>query len=485
MIANSVTTADLMPLLPELVLVGAAFALLLLDLFVSERQRSIVHVLAIATLIAVAGMLALHVGGQGTVLNGMFIRDTMADVLKWVACVVSALSMVYAWSFLRERGLYKGEVAVLMLFAVAGMMLLISAGNLVMVYLGLEMLALCSYALVAIDRDSPLASEAAMKYFVLGSLASGMLLYGMSLIYGATGSLDLASIHSFAGDAALGIGEQRALLLTGVVFLVAGIAFKFGAAPFHMWLPDVYQGAPTPITLFIGAAPKLAAFAMAYRLLEAGVGPLGEQWHVLVSGIAALSLVVGNLIALAQTNLKRMLAYSTVSHVGFLLMGFAGGGPVGYAAGMFYAISYAVMAAAAFGTIVVMSRQGFEADKIDDFKGLNARSPWMAGLVLCVMASLAGVPPFLGFWAKLAVLRAAWEGSQIWLVIVGIVFAVIGAFYYLRVIRAMYFDEPEGEPMTQRPDLSLRVVFAVNALSLLVLGLAWNPIMAWCQQAFA
>lgn len=477
MIANSITPADLMPLLPELVLVGAAFALLLLDLFVSERQRGIVHILAIATLIAVAGMLALHVGGQGTVLNGMFIRDTMADVLKWVACVVSALAMVYTWSFLRERGLYKGEVAVLMLFSVAGMMLLISAGNLVMVYLGLEMLALCSYALVAIDRDSPLASEAAMKYFVLGSLASGMLLYGMSLIYGATGSLDLAAIH--------GATTSTPILLTGMVFLVAGIAFKFGAAPFHMWLPDVYQGAPTPITLFIGAAPKLAAFAMAYRLLEAGVGPLDEQWRVLISGIAALSLVVGNLIALAQTNLKRMLAYSTVSHVGFLLMGFAGGGAVGYAAGMFYAISYAVMAAAAFGTIVVMSRQGFEADRIEDFNGLNARSPWMAGLVLCVMASLAGVPPFLGFWAKLAVLRAAWEGGQIWLVIVGIVFAVIGAFYYLRVIRAMYFDEPEGEPMILRDDLSLRVVFAVNALSLLVLGIAWNPIMVWCQQAFA
>ena len=477
MIENSVTPADLMPLLPELVLVGAAFALLLLDLFVSERQRGIVHILAIATLIAVAGMIALDVGGQGTVLNGMFIRDTMADVLKWVVCVISALAMVYTWSFLRERGLYKGEISVLMLFSVAGMMLLISAGNLVMVYLGLEMLALCSYALVATDRDGPLASEAAMKYFVLGSLASGRLLYGMSLIYGATGSLDLAAIHAATTD--------TPILLTGMVFLVAGIAFKFGAAPFHMWLPDVYQGAPTPITLFIGAAPKLAAFAMAYRLLEAGVGPLDEQWRTLLSGIAALSLVVGNLIALAQTNLKRMLAYSTVSHVGFLLMGLAGGGAVGYAAGMFYAISYAVMAAAAFGTIVVLSRRGFEADRIEDFKGLNARSPWMAGLVLCVMASLAGVPPFLGFWAKLAVLRAAWEGGQIWLVIVGIVFAVIGAFYYLRVIRAMYFDEPEGEPMMQREDLSLRVVFAVNALSLLVLGIAWNPIMAWCQKAFA
>jgi NADH-quinone oxidoreductase subunit N len=476
MIAISVTPADLMPLLPELVLVGAAFALLLLDLFISERRRGVVHALSIATLIVVAAMLALDVGGQGTVLNGMFIRDTMADVLKWVVCVVSALALVYAWAFLRERGLYKGEVAVLMLFAVAGMMLLISAGNLVMVYLGLEMLALCSYALVAIDRDSPLASEAAMKYFVLGSLASGMLLYGMSLIYGATGSLDLAAIHEAT--------TSTTILLTGMVFLVAGIAFKFGAAPFHMWLPDVYHGAPTPITLFIGAAPKLAAFAMAYRLLEAGLGPLDEQWRVLLSGLAALSLVVGNLIALAQTNLKRMLAYSTVSHVGFLLMGLAGGSAVGYAAGMFYAISYALMAAAGFGMIVMLSRRGFEADQIDDFKGLNARSPWMAGLVLCVMASLAGVPPFLGFWAKLAVLRAAWEGDQVWLVIVGIVFAVIGAFYYLRVIRAMYFDEPEGEPMTQRDDLSLRVVFAVNALSLAVLGVAWNPIMAWCQKAF-
>jgi NADH-quinone oxidoreductase subunit N len=481
MIATSATSADLMPLLPELVLVGAAFALLLLDLFIGERQRVLVHVLSIVALIVVAGMLALDVGGQGTVLNGMFIRDDMADVLKWVTCVVSAFALVYTWTFLRERGIYKAEITVLMLFSVAGMMLLISAGNLVMVYIGLEMLALCSYALVAADRDNPLASEAAMKYFVLGSLASGLLLYGMSLIYGATGSLDLAAIHSAA--------SATPLLLTGMVFLVAGIAFKFGAAPFHMWLPDVYHGSPTPITLFIGAAPKLAAFAMAYRLLEGGLGPLDEQWRTLLSGLAAFSLVVGNLIALAQTNLKRMLAYSTISHVGFLLMGLAGGGAVGYAAGMFYAISYAVMAAAAFGIIVVLSRRGFEADRIEDFKGLNARSPWMAGLVLCVMASLAGVPPFLAFWSKLAVLRAAWEGGQIWLVIVGIVFAVIGAFYYLRVIRAMYFDEPESadgrEPMAQRDDLALRVVFAINALSLLVLGVAWSPIMAWCQQAFA
>ncbi len=473
------TASDLLPLLPELVLIGAAFALLMLDLFLDERRRVVTHVLSVATLVIVAAMIAGGIGGQGIVLNGMFIRDIAADVLKLFACVVSALSLVYAWPFLRERGLYKGEVPVLMLFATGGMMLMISAGNLVMVYLGLEMLALCQYALVAIDRDSPLASEAAIKYFVLGALASGMLLYGLSLVYGATGTLDLARIHAAAGDAA-----NPTLLLTGVVFIVAGIAFKFGAAPFHMWLPDVYHGAPTPITLFIGSAPKLAAFGMAYRLLESGVGPLDEQWRLMIAGLATLSLVIGNLVALMQANLKRMLAYSTISHVGFLFLGLAGGGAEGYAAAMFYAISYAIMSAAAFGVIVLMSSRGFEADRIDDYKGLNARDPWTAGLVLCVMASLAGVPPFLGFWAKLVVLRAALQGDMLWLAIVGIVFAVIGAFYYLRMIKVMYFDEPAGEPMQARDDQSLRVVFGVNALSLLGLGILWNPIMTWCQQAF-
>ena len=473
------TAADLLPLLPELVLVGAAFALLMLDLFLDERRRIVTHVLSIGVLLVVAAMIGAGVGGQGAVLNGMFLRDGMADVLKVTVCVVTALSLVYAWSYLRERRLYQGEVPVLMLFAVAGMMLLISAGSLVMVYLGLEMLALCSYALVAIDRDSSLASEAAMKYFVLGSLASGMLLYGMSLLYGATGTLDLAQIH-----AAVATVASPTLLLTGVVFLVAGIAFKFGAAPFHMWLPDTYQGAPTPITLFIGSAPKLAAFAMAFRLLEAGAGPLDERWRLLVAGLAALSLVVGNLMALVQPNLKRMLAYSTVSHVGFLFLGLAGGNAAGYAAAMFYAISYSIMAAAAFGAIVVLSNRGFEADRIDDFKGLNARDPWMAGMVLCIMASLAGVPPFLGFWAKLVVLRAALQGDMLWLAIIGIVFAVVGAFYYLRVIKVMYFDEPVGAPIVARDDRPLRVAFGVNALALLVLGIFWNPIMAWCQQSF-
>ncbi len=474
------SATELLPLLPELALVGAAFALLLLDLFLDEKRRALTHALAIASLVLVGVLLVAGTGGQGTVLSGMFIRDNMADVLKTGVCLVSAIALVYAWPYLRERGLYKGEVPVLVMFAAAGMMLLISAGSLVMVYLGLEMLALCSYALVAIDRDSPLASEAAMKYFVLGALASGMLLYGMSLVYGATGSIDLTTISANAPLAA-----QPAMLLTGVAFMVAGIAFKFGAAPFHMWLPDVYHGAPTPITLFIGSAPKLAAFAMAMRLLEVGAAPLGDYWHPMLAGLAALSLVIGNLVALAQTNLKRMLAYSTVSHVGFLFMGLAGGGAQGYAAAMFYALSYAIMAAAAFGAIIVLSRRGFEADKIDDFKGLNARDPWTAGLVLCVMASLAGVPPFLGFWSKLAVLRAALEGGMLWLAIVGIVCAVIGAFYYLRVIKAMYFDEPSGDAVGPRDDRLLQVVFGVNALGLLAFGLFWSPLMAWCQRAFA
>ena len=476
------TLADIAPLVPELVVVLGAFALLMLDLFIGERRRFITHACAIIVLLVAAALVATGVGGQGAVMGGMFVRDTMADVLKLCILLLSATALGYCWSFMRERGLYKGELPVLILFATVGMMLLVSAGNLPMIYLGLELLALSSYALVAIDRDSPLSSEAAIKYFVLGALASGMLLYGMSLVYGATRSLDLAAINQAA---AVVTGDDRVLLLTGTVLMVVAIGFKFGAAPFHMWLPDVYHGAPTPITVFIGSVPKLAAFGMAYRLLEGGVGPLGDQWHLMLAWLAALSLGIGNVLAIAQSNLKRMLAYSTISHVGFLFLGLAGGNAEGYAAAMFYAISYAIMAAAGFGIIVLMSRKGFEADEISDFKGLNARDPWTAMLVLCVMMSLAGIPPFLGFWAKLAVLRAAIDGDMLWLAIVGIVFAVIGAFYYLRVCKVMYFDEPEGQPIQARPGRPLRAMFAVNALSLLVLGFAWSPIMAWCQRAFA
>jgi NADH-quinone oxidoreductase subunit N len=474
------TAADLPPLAPELVLIGSAFALMILDLFISNKNKVWTHVLSVGALAAVFAMLLSGVGGQGEVFNGMFVRDTAADVMKTVIVLVSGLSLVYGWTYFRERGLYQGEIPVLMMFATVGMMILVSAGSLLMVYLGLELLALCSYALVASDRDNRLATEAGMKYIVLGSLASGLLLYGMSLIYGATGTLSLDAIHAAASQT-----DERMLLLTGVVFMIAGVAFKLGAAPFHMWLPDVYQGAPAPIALFISSAPKLAAFGMAYRLLEVGVGPMSEQWQPLLAGLAAVSLVVGNLMAIAQTNLKRMLAYSTVSHIGFLLLGIAGGGERGYSAAMFYAVAYAIMSTASFGAIIALSRKGFEADNIDDFKGLNARNPWMAGLVLCIMASLAGIPPFLGFWTKLAVLGAAVDGGLLWLAMVGVICAVIGCFYYLRVIKVMYFDEPVGEAKPRNNDRVLGVVLAVNSLVLLVLPLAMNPILEMCKQAFA
>ena len=475
------TFAEFAPLLPELAVVLGAFGLLMLDLFLDERRRVVTHALSIAMLLVAAAFILFGIGGHSVVMEGLFYRDTASDVLKLVMLLVSAAALVYLWPFMRERGLYRGEVSILVLFAVIGMMLLVSAGNLTMIYLGLELMALCSYALVAVDRDSKLASEAGMKYFVLGSLSSGLLLYGLSLIYGATGSLYLEQINAAA---AVLTGEDRVLLLAGLVFAVAGVAFKFGAAPFHMWLPDTYHGAPTPITLFIGSAPKLAAFGLAWRLFEQGLGPLAENWELLLALLAALSLAIGNVVAIAQTNLKRMLAYSTVSHVGFLFLGIAGGGAEGFAAAMFYAIVYAIMSAAAFGAIIMLSRKGFEADRIEDFRGLNARSPWMAALVLVIMVSLAGVPPLLGFWAKLAVLQAAIAGDMMWLAVVGIVFAVIGAFYYLRVVKVMYFDEPAGEVVGQREGTGLRTVFAVNALSLLVLGLFWSPLMELCQQAF-
>ena len=473
------SASELLPLLPELVLIDSAFALLIIDLFIGERHKVWTHFLSVLALVVVLAMLATGSGGQGVVLNGMFVRDNAADLMKLAIVLMSTLTLVYGWSYLRERGLYKGEIPVLVLFATAGMMMMVSAGSLLMVYLGLELLALCSYALVAADRENGKATEAAMKYIVLGSLASGLLLYGMSLVYGATGSLQLDVIH-----AAIDGSGERTLLLTGTVFMVAGVAFKLGAAPFHMWLPDVYQGATAPIALFISSAPKLAAFGMAWRLLETGVGPLSEEWRWLLAGLAAISLVVGNLMAIAQANLKRMLAYSTVSHIGFLLMGLASGDERGYAAALFYAIVYALMSTAAFGAIIALSRQGFEAENIDDFKGLNARNPWMAGLVLCVMVSLAGIPPFLGFWAKLMVLGAAVQGGMLWLALLGVLAAVVGCFYYLRVVKVMYFDEPVGAPLPAHNDRVLGIVLGVNSLALLVLPLGLNPLLAWCQRAF-
>ena len=476
------TLADLAPLAPEIFLLSATCALLLIDLFISQQRRGLVHFLALLILLA-AGILTFREGGQGTAsaFGGSFLRDGVGDVLKLFVYLVTGGALIYAKPYLEARGLFKGEFYSLVLFSVLGMMLMVSAGSLLLLYLGLELLALSTYALVGLHRDNRNASEAAMKYFVLGSLASGMLLYGMSMVYGATGSLDLAQIHAAAATLD---GDSRQLLLFGVVFVVVGIAFKFGAAPFHMWVPDVYQGAPTAITLFIGSAPKLAAFGMAYRLLEGGAGELSDDWRQMLAWLAVASLAVGNVLAIAQTNLKRMLAYSTISHVGFLFLALANGTPAGYSAAMFYAICYAMMAAGAFGAIILLSRQGFEGEEIADFRGLGQTHPWYAFLVLLLMASLAGFPPLLGFWAKVAVLKAAVDGDMLWLALVGVVFAVVGAFYYLRVIKVMYFDAPEdGRPAELNPDAPLRWLLNANAVLMLVLGIFWNPLLAMCQRA--
>ena len=481
MLTNFVTAADLHLAIPEIFVCAAAFALLMVDLFLSPQRRGLTHFLALLILAAVAVLTVRDMAtGQSFAFANFFVRDVASDVLKLGMYATTALVLVYAKPYLQDRDLFKGEFYALVLFAVLGMMLMVSAAGLVTLYLGLELLALSSYGLVGMDRDNKVASEAAMKYFILGSMASGLLLYGMSMVYGATGSLQLDEIY-----AASAVAGNDTLLSLGVVFMLVGIAFKFGAAPFHMWLPDVYQGAPTAITAFIGSAPKLAYFGMAYRLLEAGVGPLDTDWRVMLSWLAAASLVVGNVIALAQVNFKRLLAYSTISHVGFLFMGLANASPLGYAAAMFYALSYALMGAAAFAAIILLSRRGFEAERIADFRGLWKTHPGQALLVLFIMASLAGVPPFLGFWAKLVVIGAALDAGMTWLAVLSVVCAVLGAFYYLRIIRAMFFEEPEGDGAVVHADSHLRVVFALNAGALLVLGLFTQPLLRWCQAAFA
>jgi len=472
--------ADLHTLLPELFICGAAFALLMVDLFIDGKRKALVHFLAIAVLLA-AVLLTVRdmTASTVTAFGGMFIRDIAGDVLKIGIYTVTAFSFVYAKPFLMERDLFKGEFYVLCLFAVLGMMLMISAGNMTVLYLGLEMLALSSYGLVALDRDNPLVSEAAMKYFVLGAIASGLLLYGMSMLYGATGSLQFDAIN-----AASGLSHAPLMFKLGVVFILAGIAFKFGAAPFHMWLPDVYQGAPTAVTAFIASAPKMAAFAMAYRLLESASGGFASDWVPLMAGLAALSLLLGNLMALVQSSFKRLLAYSTISHVGFLFLGLLAADANGYAAAMFYALSYGITAVAAFGSLVLLSRAGFDADAIDDFRGLWAKNPGFAFLILFVIASLAGIPPFLGFFAKLQVIVAALQAGYQWLAILAVVCAVIGAFYYLKLIRAMFFESSENDTVAVHADGHLRAAFVLNASALLLLGVFSNSLLSWCLKAF-
>ncbi|MGN2247347.1 NADH-quinone oxidoreductase subunit NuoN [Frateuria sp. GZRR35] len=473
---------DIMIMLPEFYLVAAACLLLLLDAWMKPEQRNILHWVSI--LVVLVGIY-LVVAGQPdvavTAFGGMFVRDQAAEILKVFALLCTGLIFVFSRPYMQDRKLFQGEFYTLMIFATIGAMLLVSAGNLVMIYLGLELLTLCSYGLVALNRDSQLSSEAAIKYFVLGALSSGMLLYGMSMVYGATGTLALAQLHGAVVHAGM-----SNLMVFGLIFMIVGISFKLGVAPFHMWIPDVYQGAPTSVTTFVASTSKIAAFGMAYRLLESGMGGMAGQWQMMLAVLAVVSLAIGNLVAIVQTNLKRLLAYSTISHMGFLLLGLVNAGPEGYAAAMFYAICYALMSTAAFGVILALARAGFECEEIDDFKGLNQRSPWMAFLMMLAMFSLAGVPPLFGFFAKLLVLKAAIDAGMMWLALVGVVFAIIGLYYYLRVVKVMYFDKPaEGLEVRPQADGVLRTVLSLNALVLLALGLYWGPLLGWCRAAFA
>ncbi|WP_070988781.1 NADH-quinone oxidoreductase subunit NuoN [Halofilum ochraceum] len=472
-------TSQFLPLLPEITLAIGACVVLVVDLFVPPERRDTTFVFALAALVAT--LVATVVGqpdGVRILFGGSYIADPMSLLLKLTVIVLTFFVFVYSRPYLAARGLYNGEYFALGLFGLLGMLIMISGYSMLTIYLGLELLSLCQYALVAFNRDSPRASEAAMKYFVLGAFASGMLLYGMSLIYGLTGSLEVIEIHNYL--IRHGVDQIGALL--GLIFIIVGLSFKLGAVPFHAWVPDVYEGAPTAVALYIASAPKVAAFALFMRMLAEGLGVLQADWQVMLAVLAVLSLVLGNVVAIAQTNLKRMLAYSTISHVGFILLGLLAGTAQGYSAAMFYVIFYALVTAGAFGMIILLSRRGLEAEQLDDFRGLNARSPWFALMMLFIMFSMAGVPPFAGFYAKLSVLRAVVQVDEIWLAIVAVVFSVVGAFYYLRVVKLMYFDEPEETGGFQE-GTGLRAALSVNGLSMLALGLYPAALMSWCLAA--
>ena len=460
----------------EIVLATGICVVLLADLFISQRFRSVTLLLALVTLV-VTGFFTVAAPDDVT-FAGSYILDPLARVLKLFTLLIVASAFVYAFGYLRERDLLKGEYYLLGLFATLGMFVMISAHSLLTMYLGLELLSLALYAMVAFDRDSPVAAEAAMKYFVLGAIASGILLYGMSILYGVTGSLQLDEI----GAALAGAEARTPAVMLGTAFVLVGVVFKFGAVPFHNWVPDVYHGAPTSTTLFVGTAPKLAAFAMMFRLLETGLGAEAVAWQPMLQILAVLSLALGNVVAIAQTNIKRMLAYSTIAHVGFILLGFSAGTPEGFQAALFYTIVYTIMAGGAFGVVILMSHRGFESEELSDFKGLNERSRWYAGMMLLFMVSMIGIPPFIGFFAKLNVLSALVGADETLLAVIAVLFSVVGAFYYLRVIRLMYFDEAEDKSPLQA-GMDVRLLVSANGLAMLLLGVFANPLLAICAAA--
>ena len=472
--------SDLLPVLPEVFVLTMACVILIADLLIRQSGRLITYLLVQLTLLGCSLIIVgTHENGVVYAFHNMFVDDLMSDVLKLLTCLALSMMLVYSRQYLTARDLFTGEFMVLVLFAMLGMMVMISANHFLTLYLGLELLSLSLYTIVALQRDSSVAIEASMKYFVLGALASSLLLYGMSMLYGATGTLELGALAQ-----AIQSGEtDKNLLVFGLVFVVSGLAFKLGVVPFHMWVPDVYQGAPTAITMLIGSAPKLAAFAFAARILVEGLQPLVQHWSGMLIILAIASMALGNISAIAQTNLKRMFAYSTITHMGFLLLGLLSGSIEGYGASMFYVVVYALMSLGAFGMIILLSRaDGFEADTLNDFKGLSRRSPWLAFLMLLLMFSMAGVPPTVGFYAKFSVLNAVVQAGHIWLAVVAVLFSLIGAFYYLRIVKLMYFDAPESHvPITFEQDTALLI--SANGLGVLLLGLLPSKLMSVCAVA--
>jgi NADH-quinone oxidoreductase subunit N len=471
--------ADIQLALPEIFIISMACVILLVDRFTHVRLPQASYLLTQVTLLA-GFYLTLSVAPATPqyAFNNMFILDGVASLVKLTIYFLTFFVLVYSRGYLMVRDMYKGEYFVIVLIAVSGMMVMSSASHFLTIYLGLELLSLSLYTMVAMNRDSRLATEAAMKYFVLGALASGMLLYGMSIIYGTTGSLDISTIR----DAIQGMESDDVMLMLGIIFIVVGLGFKLGVVPFHMWIPDVYQGAPTSVVLLIGTAPKVAAFALLMRLLVDGFQALSVNWSEMLTIFAILSMAMGNIVAIAQTNLKRMLAYSTISHMGFFLLGILSANPNGYGASLFYVVIYSFTSLAAFGLIILMSRAGFEADKISDYSGLNKRHPWFAFLVALVMFSMAGIPPTIGFFAKLSVIQALVDVDMYWLAILAVLFAVIGAYYYLRVVKTIYFDKPESEePITAPGDM--RFLLSANVFALLLLMPWIGVIMDICTKA--
>ncbi|WP_274585264.1 NADH-quinone oxidoreductase subunit NuoN [Neisseria leonii] len=474
----NVTGLNLISALPEIVLLSALCTILLADLWLKDAQRHITHYLSLGALVlTAAAQWAVWQSGSSAAFGGMYLSDGMAQFAKMSMYVALFALLVYAKPYNQARAMFQGEFYTLSLFALLGMSVMASAGHFLTAYIGLELLSLALYAMIALRRDAADAAEAALKYFVLGALASGLLLYGISLIYGAAGSLDFARI-----TAAVHAGQANGLLLLlGTVFVVAALAFKLGAVPFHMWVPDVYQGAPTSVAALVGTVPKVAAVVFSFRILIGALEAYAGEWSPMLAVLAAVSLLAGNLAAVMQTNIKRMLAYSTISHMGFVLLAFMGG-VWGFSAAMYYAVAYLATGLAGFGILMLLSDETGECENISDLNGLNQRNAWYAFLMLLVMFSMAGIPPLMGFYAKFAVLKTLLAQGHIWLPVFAVLMSLIGAFYYLRVVKAMYFDEA-GNRGAVAGDSAAKVLLSANALLLLVWGILPQSVMDWCVRA--